>query len=446
MDPVMSFEVGEYLGAYRIESRLGAGVYTMDYQAVTSDGDPVIARVLGGAHAREADVAAGFVDGAESMQRLRSDHLVDIIEVGQTADGQPYLIRPASDRGTLGERVRLGRPGNDDDIVRVAEALSAGLDVLHRDGQTHGDIRSTNLLLNSGASRDDAALGLLWEDDTIAICEPGMFRTGADCSVSVEDDLRAASVVVGEVALGRPIGIEESPGDLFRAVATAGHFDLAAALAVGGQTSAPDWAERIGDAAKPEEVKQPRELTLGQSVRVTVVTVAAAAVSLALGGVVLGMSDASPLRAAEQAIVGSELDGLPLESPTPTPEPIPTTLAYRELPQSDHERCLDQADDADLDVGAVTHSEVTLKAEAAESERTVAANGVEVGSLAAGDSSHVIDELQPDTLYVFSLNEGEADELIACAQTFFAPQEPTPTFSPSDVLPTVPGTKIITLD
>ena len=241
-------------------------------------------------------------------------------------------------------------------------------------------------------------------------------------------------------------------------MAAAGHFDLASALAVPAvddPDAAEAWVKRVVSVVAPIEVRQPRELSLGRSLRITVVTAAAAAVSLALGGVVLGTSEASPLRAAEQAIVGSTLDEFPIgssESDLPetdaadAAEPAPTTMAYRELPQSDHELCLDQAAADDFDVEAVTHNTVTLTAKALPDDRTVSANGVEVATLGADAQSYTIDELRPDTLYVFTLSEGSTQELIACAQTFFAPQEPTPTFSPSDALTSVPGAKIITLD
>lgn len=96
--------------------------------------------------------------GAENVERFLREqramaklpghpNIVQIHQVGRTADGQPYIVMPYHSRGSLQAHIRRDGPLPLADALRIAVKLAGALETVHRAGILHRDIKPGNVLL-----------------------------------------------------------------------------------------------------------------------------------------------------------------------------------------------------------------------------------------------------------------------------------------------------------
>jgi len=103
--------------------------------------------------AADPQILARFRREAEAIGRLGSEHIVEILDVGQD-DGQPFLVLELLDGENLGVRIERG-PLDLATVVEVVRQLALGLDAAHRAGVVHRDLKPENVYL---CRRDDGSL------------------------------------------------------------------------------------------------------------------------------------------------------------------------------------------------------------------------------------------------------------------------------------------------
>jgi len=139
------------MGRLRVVRRLGAGGFATVWLAHDPDLDaPVAVKLLADNWATDADVRRRFSDEARLLRRVDSDHLVRVYDVGELPDGRPYFVMTYADAGNLAERLdRQPPPWPAAEVLRVVDAIAAGLAVLHEHGVVHRDLKPRNILLRS---------------------------------------------------------------------------------------------------------------------------------------------------------------------------------------------------------------------------------------------------------------------------------------------------------
>jgi eukaryotic-like serine/threonine-protein kinase len=99
----------------------------------------------------------GLLDGAEALQRfeheartlasLRSEHIVAILDLGELADGTPFMVMEYLDGADLGQLVAArGKPTIEQSVDWVTQAMT-GLAEAHAHGLVHRDLKLGNLFL-----------------------------------------------------------------------------------------------------------------------------------------------------------------------------------------------------------------------------------------------------------------------------------------------------------
>jgi eukaryotic-like serine/threonine-protein kinase len=142
-------------GRYRIERVLGRGAMGVVIEAL----DQVLKRKVAlklilPAHASDGRLRGRFIREAESMARLRSEHVAKVFEVGQLDDGSLFLAMEYLEGESLEQRVAARGP------VPVNEAVEIVLDALdavaeaHAIGLVHRDLKPANLFLSREHGRD----------------------------------------------------------------------------------------------------------------------------------------------------------------------------------------------------------------------------------------------------------------------------------------------------
>ncbi|MEY4512994.1 MAG: hypothetical protein RLZZ450_5116, partial [Pseudomonadota bacterium] len=187
LDPL----IGEVLsGAYRIERVLGEGAMGKLYEAGHLRLDRRFAvKVLHVPLAKRDDMRARFDREARVMSRIKSDHVVDVIDVAVAPDGRACIVTELLDGVDLERHLTLRG-----DKLPIAEAVYLmrqclrGLSAAHALGVVHRDLKPSNLFLARDAG----------ERVTLKVLDFGVAKNGGD------SELTAAGMVMGTPAYMAP--------------------------------------------------------------------------------------------------------------------------------------------------------------------------------------------------------------------------------------------------
>jgi serine/threonine-protein kinase len=203
---------------YRLQRQIGSGgvgtVWEADHLRL---GGSVAIKFLHEALLNHAEIKLRFVREARSASRLRSPHVVQVLDQGTTAAGVPYLVMELLEGEDL--RARLDRVGP----FRLAEAavivdqIARALRKAHREGLVHRDIKPHNVFLIPEDDRPFVKLLDFGIAKEVAIDEKAVTLTGAlmgsahymspeqiddPKSVGPSTDIWALGVVVYEMLTG----------------------------------------------------------------------------------------------------------------------------------------------------------------------------------------------------------------------------------------------------
>jgi serine/threonine protein kinase len=147
-------------GKYRIERLLGAGgmgsVWVAEHAMLHR---PVAVKVLdSSATTRDATAVQRFLREAQTAARLRSDHIVDVLDVGRFDDGTPFLIMELLEGETLAARIKNEGRLQQGDAALLVDHLLSGLSAAHAAGVIHRDIKPDNCFITKKDGRDHLKL------------------------------------------------------------------------------------------------------------------------------------------------------------------------------------------------------------------------------------------------------------------------------------------------
>ncbi|MGF1469787.1 MAG: protein kinase [Sandaracinaceae bacterium] len=161
-------------GRYRLEALLGEGGMGVVYRARHVLIDRVVALKLIRPDLRgETHLRAWMLREARAANRVDHAHIVDIHDVGETEDGELYLVMEYLTGTSLSAEVAKG-PMPLARAVDILEQMTAALSRAHDLGVVHRDLKSDNIMLTvRGGRRDyvkilDIGLAALARDPRLA--------------------------------------------------------------------------------------------------------------------------------------------------------------------------------------------------------------------------------------------------------------------------------------
>ncbi|WP_226437873.1 serine/threonine-protein kinase [Rhodococcus yananensis] len=96
----------------------------------------------------DTDNLERFLREQRAMGRLSGHpHIVNVLQVGTTASGRPFLVMQYHPRDSLDTRIRRGGPLPWRDVLTVGVKLAGALETAHRLGIAHRDVKPANILL-----------------------------------------------------------------------------------------------------------------------------------------------------------------------------------------------------------------------------------------------------------------------------------------------------------
>ena len=140
--------VGDIVGEYRIEGKLGEGGFGTVYRAL----HPVIGKhaavkVLNRQFSANPQMVSRFIAEARAVNQIRHRNIIDIFAFGQLADGRQYYVmelldgRPFDQYLTSQKRLSLAQ------AVPILRGVTRALDAAHNKGIVHRDLKPENVYL-----------------------------------------------------------------------------------------------------------------------------------------------------------------------------------------------------------------------------------------------------------------------------------------------------------
>jgi len=139
---------GTQLGAYRIEAALGAGGMGEVYRARDQRlGRTVALKVLAAHLSRSPDLRERLEREARILSSLNHPHICTLYDIG--CEGETfYLVMEYLEGETLRERLKRGA-FSISELLQLAIQVADSLDVAHRAGAIHRDVKPENIFLTT---------------------------------------------------------------------------------------------------------------------------------------------------------------------------------------------------------------------------------------------------------------------------------------------------------
>lgn len=153
--------VGQTVGEYYVEQRIGAGGMGLVYQAVQPIiGKRVAIKVLRPELAQSEEQMHRLLAEARAVNAIGHRGIIDIFAFGQLADGRHYLVMELLDGCALDEYLARRGPLPEAEAIRLLEEILGALEAAHAAGIVHRDLKPSNIFL-AGESRGAPYVKLL---------------------------------------------------------------------------------------------------------------------------------------------------------------------------------------------------------------------------------------------------------------------------------------------
>ncbi len=140
--------LGTTIGSYRIAAKIGSGGMGTVYRAVHPGiGSRVAIKVLSHDSSRDNETVNRFFDEARTVNLIRHDNIVNILDVARLPDGRPYIIMELLDGVSLKSALRQG-PMAVAEVGRIAVAVLDALAAAHEHGVAHRDLKPDNIMVS----------------------------------------------------------------------------------------------------------------------------------------------------------------------------------------------------------------------------------------------------------------------------------------------------------
>lgn len=152
-------------GRYVVLEKLGVGGFATVYRAFDQSLQRDVAIKVPHAHRAEDYDLERYLAEARLVAKLDHPSIVPVYDAGRGPDGVCYVVSKLIKGQNLAQRLREGRPSEDDAvdiIVQVADALTHA----HERGLVHRDLKPANLLIDSKRNVHVTDFGLAMELDT----------------------------------------------------------------------------------------------------------------------------------------------------------------------------------------------------------------------------------------------------------------------------------------
>jgi eukaryotic-like serine/threonine-protein kinase len=226
--------INQTIGNYRVTRLLGEGgmgvVYLAQHPVI---GRKVAIKLLHVALARDQDIVSRFFNEARAIHMIAHANIVEILDFGQTTDGQPYFIMEFLEGEALSEAVARG-PMTPEEVEAIGVQMCRALWAAHAKGIVHRDLKPHNVqlvprpegtplvkILDFGVAKilasPDGAQSV--KTRTGSLMGTPLYMSPEQCkgagTLDHRTDIYSLGVMLFEMLSGRPPFVAEGVGELF---------------------------------------------------------------------------------------------------------------------------------------------------------------------------------------------------------------------------------------
>ena len=139
--------VGKQISQYHILEKLGEGGMGVVYKAEDTKLKRTVAlKFLPPELTRDPEAKARFIREAQAASALDHPNICTIHEIGETDDGQLFIVMACYEGETLKEKIKEKRIKKKE-VVDIANQIARGLQKAHEKGIVHRDIKPANIFI-----------------------------------------------------------------------------------------------------------------------------------------------------------------------------------------------------------------------------------------------------------------------------------------------------------
>lgn len=154
--PAPALELGSIVaGRYRLESILGHGLSSTVFAARQLPGESVVAIKL--LHAKltgELQLSRRFQREARILSSLSGPHLAQLLDFGETEQGQPFMALELVDGVTLDQEIS-SVPFSSERALRLGLQICDALKTAHGAGVIHRDLKPANVVVENAGTPEE---------------------------------------------------------------------------------------------------------------------------------------------------------------------------------------------------------------------------------------------------------------------------------------------------
>jgi serine/threonine-protein kinase len=153
----MTLQAGDIIeGKYRITRLLGQGGMGAVYEGENDRIHRKVAiKVLHSSVAAKADVVQRFEREAQAAGRIGSEHIVEVLDLGNLPSGERFMVMEYLDGESLGQRIKKRKRLTPHEVAPIVHQMLEGLAAAHDAGIVHRDLKPDNVyLINTKNQRD----------------------------------------------------------------------------------------------------------------------------------------------------------------------------------------------------------------------------------------------------------------------------------------------------
>ena len=182
-------------GKYRVDGTIGEGGMGMVVAAHEIGVErPVAIKLLHPAWAADREFSARFLREARAMTKLTNEHFVRLLDIGELASGQPFLVMERLDGIDLSALVDAQGPLPVSDVADYVLQACEALAEAHSIGIVHRDLKPSNMYL---ARRADGTTG-------IKVLDFGIAKMSSEDEGEIPQSLTTSSAFLGSPAYMSP--------------------------------------------------------------------------------------------------------------------------------------------------------------------------------------------------------------------------------------------------
>lgn len=155
-------EPGEQFGDYVVERLLGKGGMGAVYLVRAPGGQQYAIKIMyPWMSEKNRDYRKRFAREAEFAMKIRHKNLISVYDVGEDPEtGLDYIIMDYVPGGTVADRLEQNGPMPVAEAVAIASQVALALEVAHRNGVIHRDIKSDNIMFDADGTPRLTDLGV----------------------------------------------------------------------------------------------------------------------------------------------------------------------------------------------------------------------------------------------------------------------------------------------